>query len=73
MQNGIESINYEHSVNGMTEETSDVYDDGYRFGRRCTIEDVLELLHNVENDYFVKGLTDSAIVCARLRERVYEL
>ena len=73
MQNGIESINYEHSVNVMTEEVSRVYDDGYRFGRRCAIGDVIQLLNEAELAYYNNKCADSAKVCARLREAFYDL
>ena len=73
MQNGIESINYEQSVNADFESSYVEFDRGYKSGKRRAIARVIRLLNQMELDYYGDGNIDSAKVCAHLRESIYDL
>lgn len=73
MQNVIESINYEQSVNAASESSYAEFDRCYKSGRRRAIARVIRILNQMELDYYVDGNIDNAKVCAHLRESIYEL
>lgn len=73
MQNGIESINYEQSVNITTETSFMEFDRGYQSGKRRTIAKVLRIVNQMEMDAYDKGIVDYAKACAHLREAIYDL
>ena len=70
MQNGIEPINYEQSVD---DEQIAPFKNGYRAGRKDTIKAVLELLSKKESEYYFECYIDYAKVCAQLRASIYDI
>ena len=73
MQNGIESINYEQSVNATSGNSYVEFDRGYKSGKRRAIANVIRLLNQMELDYYDKGSIDYSKVCAHVRELIYDL
>lgn len=73
MQNAIEPINYEQSVNAASESSCLEFDRGYKSGKRRAIARVIRLLNQMELDYYADDNIDSAKVCAHLRDSIYDL
>ena len=73
MQNAIEPINYEQSVNAASESNYLEFARGYKDGKRRAISRVIRLLNRMELDYYDDDNIDSAKVCAHLRESIYDL
>lgn len=73
MQNAIEPINYEQSVNAASESINLDFNRGYNAGKRRAFATVIRLLNEMELDYYGDDNIDSVKVCARLRESIYDL
>lgn len=70
MQNGIEPINYEQSVNNQSIAP---FNNGYKAGKKDAVSEMLELLSKEEIEHYKNGYRDYAKICAQLRARLYEL